>query len=323
MFDSPLELDVAPYQNSEYSAGLADRVQKLTELLRIGDQVDQTCLAGEGDAWKCVFGEFFLKYQQYPSVILADLYDTRQLSAQLGYSYGSTFSWNSLNAGQKDYCNTYADETREYLDAFTFPNVQAVNGFKGSVFSPSCGTHKTTMDNYFFDLRTGESGDLAVTYASEVLNDAIQMVFAGSDSTFLFDNYDCSGKTCSDGVIIVEDTCEGYQCSFYCDPTYVKPLAGEEPLSQTDEESEPVRAVVEEGGVDWVPYIIIGAAAGGCLLVSTLVCMIIRCARKGGADAIEVDPQVSVEHHDTEMSNREAELNSASDFNDADRNVNE
>lgn len=53
--------------------------------------------------------------------------------------------------------------------------------------------------------------------------------------------------------------------------------------------------------------------------MSTLVCMIIRCARKGGADAVEADPQVSVEHHDTEMSNREAELNSASDFNDADR----
>lgn len=33
LFDSPLELDVAPYQNSEYSAGLADRVQKLTDLL--------------------------------------------------------------------------------------------------------------------------------------------------------------------------------------------------------------------------------------------------------------------------------------------------
>merc|ERR1712054_598532 len=145
------------------------------------------------------------------------------------------------------------------------------------------------------------------------------MVFAGSDSTYLFDNYDCTGKTCSDGVIVVEDTCEGYQCSFYCDPTYV---AGDELLPETEENTGSVRAVQEEE-VDWVPYIIIGAAAGGCLLVSTLVCMIIRCARKGGADAVEADPQVSVEHHDTEMSNREAELNSASDFNDADRNEHE
>merc|ERR1711907_99715 len=40
LFDSPLELDEAPYQNSEYSAGLADRVQRLTELLQIGEQVD-------------------------------------------------------------------------------------------------------------------------------------------------------------------------------------------------------------------------------------------------------------------------------------------
>lgn len=254
-------------------------------------------------------------------MILADLYDTRQLSAQLGYSYGSTFSWNSLNAGQKDYCNTYADETRSYLDTFTFPNVEAVNGFKGSVFSPSCGTHQTTMSSHFFDLRTGESGDLASTYANDVLKDAISMVFADDDSTFLFDNYDCTGKTCSDGVIIVEDTCEGYQCSFYCDPNYEK---GEESLTDEDIEEEgeqgagPVKAVAEEE-VDWVPYIIIGAAAGGCLLVTTLICMVIRCARKGAADTVEVDPAVSVEHHDTEMSNREAELNSASDFNDADR----
>jgi len=97
LFDSPLELDEAPYQNSEYSAGLADRVQRLTELLQIGEQVDQACLQGEGDAWKCVFGEFFLKYQTYPYVMLADLYDTRQLTAQLGYSYGSTFNWHSLS----------------------------------------------------------------------------------------------------------------------------------------------------------------------------------------------------------------------------------
>lgn len=94
------------------------------------------------------------------------------------------------------------------------------------------------MDNHFFDLRTGESGDLAVTYASEVLRDAISMVF---DSTSSFDTYDCTGKTCSDGVIVVEDTCEGYQCSFYCDPTYV---AGDELLPETETENTgSVRAV--------------------------------------------------------------------------------
>ena len=31
---------------------------------------------------------------------------------------------------------------------------------------------------------------------------------------------------------------------------------------------------------------------------------------------IEKEPEVSVVHHDTEMSNRDADLNSASDFNE-------
>lgn len=69
------------------------------------------------------------------------------------------------------------------------------------------------------------------------------------------------------------------------------------------------------GEVELMQYIIIGAAAGGCLLVSTLICLVIRCLRKG-SDTVEIDPEVSVEHHDTEMSNRQAELNSASDFNE-------
>jgi hypothetical protein len=33
-------------------------------------------------------------------VIIADQYDTRQLTAQLGYQFGSTFSWQGLNEGQ-------------------------------------------------------------------------------------------------------------------------------------------------------------------------------------------------------------------------------
>ena len=48
-------------------------------------------------------------------------------------------------------------------------------------------------------------------------------------------------------------------------------------------------------------------------MLSTLVCLVIRCMRKG--DHIEAEPeQQSVEHHDTEMSGRAAEQNSASDF---------
>lgn len=308
LFDSPLELDQAPYQNSEYSAGLADRVQKLTELLEIGDQVDQDCLGGEGDAWKCVFGEFFLKYQTYPSVVLADLYDTRQLTAQLGYSYGSTFNWNTLNIDQKDYCDTFADETRAYLDDFTFPNVDRVNGFRGAVFSPSCGTHQSTMSDRYFTLRTGESGDLAVTYANTVVNDAISMVFGEQT----FNNYDCSGASCRNGVLMVEDTCDGYQCSPYCNPSY-----GEDGITEPYVEQNPVSPQAVRttfGNVDIMNYIIIGAAAGGCLLISTLICLFVKCMRKG-SDLVQPSPEVSVEHHDTEMSNRDgAALHSASDF---------
>merc|ERR1711988_571313 len=112
----------------------------------------------------------------------------------------------------------------------------------------------------------------------------------------------------------------GYQCSPYCDPSYVAgqiaaPYVEPTPVlpQQTAEETEPVRA---DNEVDIMQYIIIGAAAGGCLLISTLICLIIKCMRKG-SDLVEVDPDVSVEHHDTEMaSNRQAELNSASDFNE-------
>lgn len=292
-------------------------------MLQIGNQVDQDCLQGEGDAWKCVFGEFFLKYQTYPHVMLADLYDTRQLTAQLGYSFGSTFSWSTLSNEQKDYCDTYADETRDYLDAFTFPNVDPVNGFKGAVFSPSCGTHQSTMSSRYYDLRTGESGDLASTYANTVVNDAISMVFGEQR----FRDYDCTGKSCLrfgafNGVITVEDTCEGYQCSPFCDPSYV--VGGPEPESDAEPyvEPTPVTPQLQDSlrasgeSVDVLHYIIIGAAAGGCLFISILVCLIVRCLRKG--DIIEIDPNVSVEHHDTEMSNRQAELNSASDFNEND-----
>jgi len=190
--------------------------------------------------------------------------------------------------------------------------VQAVNGFKGSVFSPSCGTHQSTMSSRFYDLRTGESGDLAVTYANTVVNDAISMVFGEQT----FNDYDCTGVTCSNGVVMVEDTCEGYQCSPYCDPSYVTgqvstPYVEPAPVNP-QQQTEPVHA---DNEVDIMQYIIIGAAAGGCLLISTLICLLVKCMRKG-SDLVENAPDVSVEHHDTEMSNRQVELNSASDFNE-------
>ena len=52
----------------------------MTNLLGFTDKVDSACLAVEGEAWKCLFGEYILKYLTYPSVIYADLYDTRQLT---------------------------------------------------------------------------------------------------------------------------------------------------------------------------------------------------------------------------------------------------
>ena len=39
---------------------------------------------------------------------------------------------------------------------------------------------------------------------------------------------------------------------------------------------------------DFFRYIIVAAAAGGCLMLSTLVCLVVRCIRKG--DTIEADP---------------------------------
>lgn len=67
------------------------------------------------------------------------------------------------------------------------------------------------MGSRYFDLRTGLSDNLDVTYANTVVNDAISLVFGTQN----FEDYDCTGKTCMrfgayDGIVMVEDTCEGY-----------------------------------------------------------------------------------------------------------------
>lgn len=117
------------------------------------------------------------------------------------------------------------------MDAYTFQSVEAVNGYKGTIFTTSCGKYRFTIDSSYYDLRTGESGDLAVTYANTAFNDALSLYF--SDDGQAFDNFDCGGMACSDGVIVVKDTCEGYQCSPYCDPAYVKPVFIQEDASVT------------------------------------------------------------------------------------------
>lgn len=53
---------------------LATRVKLLAELLGMSTEVDETCydaMGADNDAtWKCVFGDYFLKYQTYPQVII-------------------------------------------------------------------------------------------------------------------------------------------------------------------------------------------------------------------------------------------------------------
>ena len=74
------------------------------------------------------------------------------------------------------------------------------------------------MTSRYFDLRTGKYEGLDVTYANTVVNDAISIVFGDLQNSF--SAYDCTGKSCSNGVMVVEDKCEGFQCSPYCNPTY-------------------------------------------------------------------------------------------------------
>lgn len=195
LFDSPLDLDFPAYNGAE---GLAEHLKQLIDLLGITDTVDSHCLDEEAEAWKCVFGEYILKYLTYPSVIFADLYDTRQLTIQLGDTYGSVFDWDSLTTAEQEYCDSYADQTRDYLDAYTFPEVEPVNGYKGSIFSPSCGNYRFTMDASYYDYRTGTSSievGLAATFANTIMNDAIALYFA-EDGQTNFENYNCFGKIC-------------------------------------------------------------------------------------------------------------------------------
>lgn len=125
------------------------------------------------------------------------------------------------------------------MDSFQFPTVRPVNGYKGTIFSPSCGTHRSSMTNRYFDLRTGKFEDegLEPTYANTVVNDAIGIVFGDLQNSF--SAYDCTGKSCSNGIIRVEDVCEGFQCSPYCNPAYSETavvLESEEQVLYVEEE---------------------------------------------------------------------------------------
>lgn len=126
------------------------------------------------------------------------------------------------------------------MNNFSFPSVTPVNGYSGSIFSPSCGLHGTTMTSEYYEARTGESEhqDTAVTYASDVINNAVRIAFGGE--------FDCSGMQCEGGVVVAADTCDGYQCSAYCDPAYVHPVV--EPVVEEQEEvpAEEEETLVEE-----------------------------------------------------------------------------
>jgi len=104
-----------------------------------------------------------------------------------------------------------------------------------------------------------------------------------------------------------------------------EPTDNEEDVEPQIQETQPILTDSDEvptGEVDLMQYIIIGAAAGACLLISTLLCLVIRCLRKG-SDEVEHNPEVSVEHHDTEMSNRQADHKPVSALQDTHENEND
>jgi len=225
------------------------------------------------------------------------------LTAQLGRPYGSRFDFYALDQSQKDYVNSYADKTREYLNNYNFPGVgYGDHGFRGAVFSPSCGSHATVTTGEVFNLRTDDDGIFKSFSAMEIINDAIRLGFGSAGA---FDRYDCSGKTCSDqGIIVVEDTCVDYRCNKYCANTF--------PTTATTIIQRDTQYVSnsQEASFDAFPFIIAGAALGGCIIFSLCICCIVKTMRHG--EQIELD--AADEHHDTEMSQHKAWEHSASDF---------
>jgi hypothetical protein len=102
LLDSPLELDFQGYSDGSASAlSLAERVVKKKEQLldSNGDfsLISEKCFHSGTEQWKCIFGEVFLKYLQQQAVVIADQYDHRMLTAQLGMSYGQRFDFYTLD----------------------------------------------------------------------------------------------------------------------------------------------------------------------------------------------------------------------------------
>jgi hypothetical protein len=200
--------------------------------------------------------------------------------------------------------NSYADKTRAYLNDFNFPGVMfGQSGFKGAVFSPSCGSHSTVTSGEVFNLRTDEVGIFKSYSAMDVINDALKLTF---DPTASFNGYDCNGKTCNDqGSIYVEDTCVDYRCNKYCAAT----LPTTATIIQKETEYVNVNNS-QEAAFNAFPFIIAGAALGGCIVFSLCICCIVKTMRHG--EQINLD--AAEEHHDTEMSQHKAWDHSASDF---------
>ena len=305
LVDSPLELEFQGYSDGDTTAlSIAERVKEMKNN-RMGENIgliSEACLYKGTEQWKCIIGEVFLKYNSEITVIIADQYDHRMLTAQLGKSFGSRFDYYSLDQSQKDYVNSYADKTREYLNNFDFPgadpNTVGPTGFKGAIFSPSCGSHATITTGEVFNLRTDEEGIFKSYSAMEIINESIGLAFGPVGG---FSNYDCTGKTCSDqGVIVVEDKCVDYRCNKYCANTYKTIFNTETEYVSTE----------QEAAFDSFPFIIAGAALAGCIVFSLCICCIVKTMRHG--EQIKLD--TVEERIDTDMSQHKAWEHSASDF---------
>lgn len=179
-----------PANKSVFS--FSQRMKQQYNLFQVSDEEDKfipsDCAANfdKENQWKCIYGQFAMKYLKTPYVMIVDQFDDYHLGTNLG-----VYERGNLSQEYKDYSLHFGNMARTFLQQYDF----AKQGQQGLIYSLACGQHAGTTYKSFFTDKLIDSQKTQFDILAEAL-----------------DTID-KGKILNKKYI---DNCEGVRCNHQC-----------------------------------------------------------------------------------------------------------
>ena len=119
IIDSAAYMDIEPLYPDKL-VGLNDNMRKAYSSFNVSDLASEECKThyqSTQNEWRCIFGQYALKFIKTPYVMFGDQFDGYQMSQNV-----EQWSVSKLNANERIYALNFAAFTKEYFSSFPGPS---------------------------------------------------------------------------------------------------------------------------------------------------------------------------------------------------------